>query len=363
MKKQLLCFVMFLSAFALFAQPVIKFDSTTIDFGSIKEEGGKASGKFEFTNTGDQDLLLTSVKPGCGCTAADYTRTPIAPGGRGFITATYDPYNRPGGFNKNIKVTTNEERFTDGSNASPHSIFIKGNVEKRAPSKFEIAGYKTGTGNIRIKENNLKLEILHNESKSFTIQVMNFSENESTFEPIGLPDFIIMDKIRPIQAGEEKEITFRYDAVKRGEMGSHRDIINIKTEDPAEPRISLFIDVMIKEDFSQLTPKQLQDVPRVRLDSLTINFGKVGKNENPVLEIKLYNDGKNPLIIRQLKSSNSTFTVVSDKNEISKGGFATLTVTLVSKNKKGKQNAIVEIITNDPTNSHLIINATGEVLQ
>ena len=74
MKKQLLCFVMFLCALSLFAQPAIQFDATTIDFGNIKEEDGKVSGRFEFTNTGNKDLLLTGVKPGCGCTAADYTK-------------------------------------------------------------------------------------------------------------------------------------------------------------------------------------------------------------------------------------------------------------------------------------------------
>ena len=362
MKKQLFCFVMFFSVFAIFAQPVIKFESTTIDFGSVREEGGKVSGKFEFTNTGDQDLLLTSVKPGCGCTAADYTRTAVAPGGKGFITATYDPYNRPGGFNKNIKVTTNEPRFTDGSNASPHVIYIKGNVEKRQPSVFDVAGYKTGTGNMRIKENNVRLEMLHNESKPFTIKVMNFSQKESTFEPLNLPNFITMDKVKVIQAGEEIEITFKYDAAKRGEFGSYKDIITFQTQDSIEPKISLFIDVMIKEDFSKLTPKQLQDAPKAHVDSLTLDFGKVAKNTNPVLEIKLYNNGKNPLIIRQLKSSNSVFTVVSDKNEIAKQNFATITVTLAAKNRRGKQNATIEIITNDPANSHIIISVTGEAL-
>jgi hypothetical protein len=203
--------------------------------------------------------------------------------------------------------------------------------------------------------------MLHYESKSFTIQVMNFSEKESTFEPIDLPNFIIMDKIKPIPAGEEIEITFKYDAAKRGEIGAHRDVVNIRTEEPTEPKISFFIDVMIKEDFSKFTPKQLQDAPKARLDSLTLNFGKMGRAETSVLEIKLYNDGKNTLIIRQLKVSNPVFTVVSDKNEVSKGGFATFTVTLSPKNRKGRQNATIEIITNDPANSHIIINANGDV--
>jgi len=353
---------MFLSALALFAQPAIQFESTTVDFGNIKEADGKASRKFEFTNTGNQDLLITSVKPGCGCTATDYTKTPVAPGEKGFITAAYDPHNRPGSFNKNIKVTTNEPRFDEGANGSPHVIYIKGTVEKRPPTKYETAGYKNGSGEIRIKDNNIRLDLLSNETKSFTIQVMNFSEKTSTFEPINLPAYITLTK-KILNPNEEAEITFTYDAAKRGEVGTYKDIVTIQTEDPVEPKITLFIDVTIKENFSQLTPKQLQDAPKAHLDSLTLNFGQVDKNATPTLQLKLHNNGKNPLLIRQLKSSNSVFAVVSDKNEISKGDFATLTVTLNSKNRKGKQNAAIELVTNDPANSLFIVNCTGEISQ
>jgi len=362
MKKQLFCFVMFLSALTLFAQPVIKFDNTTIDFGTIREADGKATRKFEFTNTGDQDLLLTSVKPGCGCTATDYTKTPIAPGQKGSITAAYDPHNRPGAFNKSIKVTTNEPKFNEGAGGTPYSIFIKGTVEKRPPSKYETAGYKNGTGEIRIKDNNVKLDLLNTESKIFAIQVMNFSEKESTFEPVNLPNYITTEN-KTLNPGEEVEITFKYDAAKRGEIGAYKDILTIQTQDPVEPKITLFVDAVIKEDFSKLTPKQLNDAPKASLDSTILNFGKVEKNKNPTLQVKLHNNGKNPLLIRQLKSSNSIFSIVADKNEIPKGDFATLTVTLNSRNRRGKQNATIEIATNDPANSQFILNCAGEVLQ
>ena len=363
--KKLLCFVMFFSALALFAQPVIQFDKTTHDFGNVKEEGGKVTGKFEFTNTGNQELLLTSVKPGCGCTAADYTKTPVPPGGRGFINATYDPYNRPGGFNKNIKVTTNEPKFIDDANAAPYQIYIKGNVEKKAPNKYETAGYKNGSGDIRIKDNNIKFDILSTENKPFSISVMNFSETESKFEPINFPDYITLEQNTTlvIKPNEEKEVTFRYNAAKRGEIGAFKDVLYIQTNDKTEPNLSLFIDAAIKEDFSKLTPKQLQDAPKASMDSLNLNFGKVDKNMTPSLQLKLYNKGKNQLIIRQLKSSNSVFSVVSDKNEINKDGFATLTVTFNSKNRRGAQNATIEIITNDPANSQFLINCKGEILQ
>jgi hypothetical protein len=353
---------MFFSALSIFAQPVIQFDDTTIDFGTIKEEGGKASRKFEFTNTGDKDLLLVSVKPGCGCTAADYTKTAVAPGQKGFIQATYDPYNRPGNFHKNIKVTTNEEKFTDASSESPHVIYIKGNVEKRAPTKYETAGYKNGIGNVRIMDNTVKLDILNTESKTFTIQAKNFLDKESTFEPTNMPNYITTDKTN-LMAGEEKTITFKYDAVKRGEIGAFRDIITIQTKDSIEPKITLFVESTVMEDFSKLTAKQLQEAPKAGIDTLLLDFGKVEKNSSPTLQVKLHNTGKNPLIIRQVKSSNTIFNAVFDKMEVPKGGFATLAVTLTSRNRRGSQNTQIEIVTNDPTNATMLLNCKGDISQ
>ena len=361
--KKLLCFVMFFSALTLFAQPIIQFEKMTYDFGNVKEEGGKVTGKFEFTNIGNKDLLLTNVKPGCGCTAADYTKTPVPPGGKGFINATYDPYNRPGPFNKNIKVSTNEQKFIDDPNSSPYNITIKGTVEKREPSKYETAGYKNGSGNIRIKDNNIKLDLMSSETKAFTVQVMNFSEKESTFEPINFPPYITIGQNVTIKPNEEKEIVFKYDATKRGEIGSYKDIIRIQTKDSIEPQLSIIVESTIKEDFSKLTPKQFQDAPKAVIDSLTLNFGKIERNKNTSLDIKLYNKGKNTLIIRQLKSPTTVFTIVSDKNEIPKGTFATLTVTINTKNRRGVQDAMIEIITNDPANSVMQLNCKGEISQ
>ena len=356
---------MFFSALSLFAQPAIQFEKTTYEFGNIKEEGGKVTGKFEFTNTGNQDLLLTSVKPGCGCTAADYTKTPVPPGGRGFINATYDPYNRPGPFNKNIKVTTNEPKYSDASNTEPYSIYIKGNVEKKAPSKYEAVGYKNGSGDVRVKDNNVKLNLLSSESKTFSVQLMNFSEVDSKFEPENLPNYISLEQKSAVvlKPNEEKTISFIYDAVKKGEIGVFKEILTFQTQDPIEPRLTILVETTIKEDFSKLTPKQLQDAPKAVPDSLNLNFGTVEKNMSSSLELKLYNKGKNPLIIRQLKSFNSIFSVVSNINEIKKDGFATLTVTFNAKSRKGVQNAVIEIITNDPANSQILLNCKGETLQ
>lgn len=45
---------------------------------------------FPVKNSGDAPLTIKDVKPGCGCTVAQFTRTPIPPGGVGEVTLEID---------------------------------------------------------------------------------------------------------------------------------------------------------------------------------------------------------------------------------------------------------------------------------
>ena len=85
----------------------IVWKSESIDVGSIPQNTPKPI-VFEFKNTGRKAVIITNVQGSCGCTATDYTKTPIAPGKSGTVTATYNAAN-PGGFTKTVSVTTNAE--------------------------------------------------------------------------------------------------------------------------------------------------------------------------------------------------------------------------------------------------------------
>ena len=88
-------------------EATIVFDKYKHDFGTIKASDGKISAVFTFTNRGDSPLVIAKVEVSCGCTAPEWTREPIAPGERGYITATYDPTNRTYSFNKSLTVYSN----------------------------------------------------------------------------------------------------------------------------------------------------------------------------------------------------------------------------------------------------------------
>jgi hypothetical protein len=82
-----------------------KFNEEKHDFGKVPQ-GTPVTTVFTFTNVGNDPLILTEVRPTCGCTIADYTKTPVKKGASGKITITYNAAVAAP-FSKTIVVTSN----------------------------------------------------------------------------------------------------------------------------------------------------------------------------------------------------------------------------------------------------------------
>lgn len=364
MKKiSLTLFALLIAVFA-FAQPKIKFDQTTYDFGQIHEEGGKVTARFNFTNIGTEDLLLQSVRPGCGCTAANYTKTAIAPGQQGFIDATYNPAGRPGSFNKNIKVTTNEPEM-NVEKPAPHMLFIKGAVTPKPKTAFERDGYNIGKGMVRFKTNTQKLDLLSSESHNDTFLVKNFWDKDVniTLKKSGYISEVSRTFGPSIKAGEEGSIVIKYDASKRNDFGTLKDIVVFNTNDSIEQDKEIYYQINIKEDFSKLSKGQLKKAPVANFDKTFLDFGNVKIGTTATQVIKVSNDGKSDLIIRKIDPTHASVSVKCEKTVLKKGESTDITFVYDAKRKKGKQTSAIFIITNDPNNSQITINTKAENLQ
>lgn len=364
MKKILLTAFALVSAILAFAQPKIQFDQTTYEFGQIREEDGKVTARFNFTNVGTEDLILKSVRPGCGCTAANYTKTAVAPGQRGFIDATYNPANRPGSFNKNIKVTTNEPEM-DVEKPTPHMIFIKGNVTPKPKTPFEKEGYTLGSGNVRFKTNTTKLEVLNTQQHLDTFQVKNFGKKavEVRLNNNGFVTEQYRSFGSEIQPGEEGIVVLKYDAAKRNDFGTMKDAVSFSTNDTLEPKKELYYQVNITEDFSKMSAGKLKKAPVMNVNKTFIDFGRVKQNAAASETITLKNDGKSDLIIRKFDANSSNINIDCPKMVLKKGESVDVKITYNSKRNKGKQTNSITLITNDPQNSQITINTKAENLQ
>ena len=88
--------------------PCIEFPETSKSFGTFRLDLIQTM-DFEFVNTGDEPLLIMSVRTDCGCTAAGYPKEEIAPGDTARISVRYNGRNNPTGtFIKQVRVRSND---------------------------------------------------------------------------------------------------------------------------------------------------------------------------------------------------------------------------------------------------------------
>ncbi len=88
--------------------PAFEFIEETHDFRSITE-GETVAFNFNFTNSGKSDLIISDVSTSCGCTVPEYPKTPIRPGGKGFIKVTFNSAGKHGYQTKNIVIVANTQ--------------------------------------------------------------------------------------------------------------------------------------------------------------------------------------------------------------------------------------------------------------
>lgn len=101
-------------------QAEITFVKSEHDFGTVKR-GQPMTHKFEYKNTGKEDLIIQKCNAGCECTKAKCSLEPLKPGKTAFIEVHYDS-TRIGKFGKEVMIH---------SNARKPVVFlvIRGNVE------------------------------------------------------------------------------------------------------------------------------------------------------------------------------------------------------------------------------------------
>lgn len=107
--------------------PAIVFETIFKDLGEVVQTSHLVY-EYEFTNTGNEALIITNVRTSCSCSVASYTKTPIAKGESDKINVKLDT-KILGQFNKTIAVYSNAiNHFADDIGQSRIILKIKWTV-------------------------------------------------------------------------------------------------------------------------------------------------------------------------------------------------------------------------------------------
>jgi hypothetical protein len=100
--------------------PKMTFKKVEHDFGTINE-GDNVETVFEFTNTGEADLIIADAKGSCGCTVPVFPKEPIKPGETKKLTVTFNSQGKPNQQQKTVTIDCNTEKGKE-------TLSIKANV-------------------------------------------------------------------------------------------------------------------------------------------------------------------------------------------------------------------------------------------
>lgn len=333
--------------------PQITFKTTSYDFGTFPEERGKVTCTFTFTNTGKSDLVLQKVRASCGCTTPNWTKTPIAPGDTGFVTATYNASGRPGAFTKTITVTSNAE--------TSQRLTIRGEVVPKAKKPEEE--YPFNIGDFRMKNQNVYMRTIeYPNQKVEKIQVINNGDQPMDLTFANAPKYLtLVANPAHLEPKAKGNIEVTFNSKDANDWGENHSTFDVVVNGKIEKDKQVNVNATIKESFANLTAEQKENAPILKVDN-TFELGavEVGKKKK-VYKFYVTNTGKSNLLIHKVKSNNSNIKIEYPTKPISAGKKGEIKVTVNSENSKaGKFSYRATIICNDPNHSTTGVNLNGE---
>jgi len=334
----------------------LKFSETQHDFGVFREEAGRQTFDFVVANTGSQPLVIQKVTASCGCTTPGWTKSPIPPGGKGKVTAIYDPVNLPGVFNKTLTVYTNTKPAST-------TLTIKGEVTPREKTVEELFTFPVGA--IRFESSNLAFNnVKKTGAKNNEMQIINTATTPVKVEFDALPAHLKL-KAEPeiLKPGQKGLVIGTYDATKTDGWGYVNDMVKIKLNSVTQENVFYYASANLVEDFSSLTKDEMASAPVFKPVATTVNLGKIKGSSQYDVEFKFTNEGKRDLIIRHIKSTCGC-TAVQQENQgigIKPGVSSSIKALFNSGGYKGNVTKVIYVYTNDPKNSEVALMLNADV--
>jgi len=213
---------------SLAAGPELTLKETEFDFG-IAPQNAKVAHTFWLYSTGDEELLITKVIPGCGCTKAPLEKDALAPGDSTRLEIIFSTKR----YSKHI---SKKPRIESNGTISNHSIVITADIATD-PKKIEP---------LKVSPYKLNLSQYNNtERKKMNFHLTNDSDKDINVKVVAAPSDVVSFKIPDkIAAGasEKAEITL----TETGQSTEWSKSITLELDDEYATRLSIPINRQIK---------------------------------------------------------------------------------------------------------------------
>lgn len=221
------------SAAVAAAQPKLEIKGgETFDWGVISNTAQPATAKIEIKNVGDKELIISEVKPGCGCTAAPLEKSNLKPGESTHMNITLNLGSNIGQIMKTVLIRSNSLPNNEQTLVLKAFIQRPIQIDPTFVSMGQMYANRAATGTAKMK----------NTTKA-PITITGVTANNGVTVNIKTP-FVL-------EAGKETELVVKV-TPKQEQVGYFNAEILFQTNNPEQPSF----DVRLYGDVKTLTPAQ-----------------------------------------------------------------------------------------------------------
>ena len=217
---------------------------------------------------------------------------------------------------------------------------------------------------LRLTNNHLSFtKVKNTEIKEASLDVYNESDGEITLGFKRMPAHLNIKMVpEKLQAKQKGKIVATYDARKKSDWGFVIDYLDVLINGQYKPGQRLTVSANIVEDFTALSDAEKVKAPKIEFPEKVFDFGQLTQGEKANHTFILKNSGKTDLIIRKTKASCGCTAIVPSTKIIKAGEKTELKIVFNSRGKRGRQNKLITVITNDPSESEVRLRVTGNVI-
>lgn len=333
------------------AQGVMEFSEKTYSFEQVAEDGGQVTHRFVFKNTGDAPVVIKHVSSSCGCTVSDWSKEPVLPGKEGFVSGTYNPMGRPGGFTKSLTVV---------SNAEPERVvlYLTGNVTPRARSKQEQYPYHMGQVWASVSFLSLP-RVLDDGTTEGTVGLYNSGSKEMEMRFVDVPKSVqLPDRKITLKGGEERTLQITVDGRRVKEWGytSEKFICEVQgTKYPIELGFNRDENFSAWSEEEKLNPP-VASVANKEIDLKAVRYGDVVR-----ASFEVTNTGGSTLYIRRVQTNCSCLIAEVGKEKLKPNASTKVSVIFNTEGYRGVHEKDISLITNDPQQRYVRLRVRADI--
>ncbi|MBI5326636.1 MAG: DUF1573 domain-containing protein [Ignavibacteriae bacterium] len=186
-----------------YAQPKLEIvGGDTYNWNKVKPKDTPLNAKIQLKNAGTDTLVISNVKPGCGCTTAPLDKSKLGPNEVGTLDVKLNISNRPGAVTKTIAITSNDPKTPNST------LFLKADVQvdiEVSPQYFTFNDMKVG------QESVSKVKIINHSNQNVTFSDFNMTPETASYN---------ISKSFVLKPNEEMEIVERAKPTQKGYFSS-----------------------------------------------------------------------------------------------------------------------------------------------